>query len=266
MSPEQARGEAVDKRADIWALGVVLFEMLTGGPLFARPTVTDTIAAVVHIDPEWNRVPVRVRPLLRACLQQGSKRRLRDVADARLLLDQEDAGRDAGHQTTARGSHGPPSRRWRSCAGGAIVAWAPWRPPTPAAEVVRFPVPPGDIPTSAASAISPNGRYLAFASTVGRRDRVWVRDLRSLESRPLLGTEIGQSAPPPFWRPDSRFIAYDAGGARTKSMCQVACLQIFCDLPSSALGGSWNRDGVILFGSLTHGIRQVSEKRAGCRP
>src|SRR4030095_11382863 len=87
MSPEQARGEAVDKRADIWAFGVVFYEMLSGTPLFARQTVADTVAAVLDFEPDWSRVPGNARPLLQACLQKNQKRRLRDIADTPLLLD-----------------------------------------------------------------------------------------------------------------------------------------------------------------------------------
>src|SRR4030095_323459 len=86
-SPEQARGQAIDKRADIWAFGVVLYEMVSGRQLFRRDTLTDTLAAVVDAEPDWTGVPAKVERLLRACLQKDVRQRLRDIGDARQLLD-----------------------------------------------------------------------------------------------------------------------------------------------------------------------------------
>ncbi len=258
MSPEQARGEPVDKRADIWAFGVVLFEMLTGAPLFARQTVADTIAAVLHVEPDWSRVPVRTQSLLRACLQKNPKRRLHDIGDAQLLLDQDEPG-----PVARRGHSGwiPWTVAAAFAIAAAVAALAPWRTTPPAPQPVRFQIaPPGDLPASAASAISPDGRYLAYlASGSDRVMRVWVRDLGSLEDRPLQGTEIGQAAPPPFWSPDSRFIAYDAGGVLKKIDVSGGLAQTICELRQPAIGGSWNREGVILFGAIGGGIMRVSD-------
>ncbi len=266
MSPEQARGEPVDKRADIWAFGVVLFEMLTGAPLFARLTLADTIAGVLHVEPEWNRVPARTRPLLRACLQKDPKRRLHDIADAQLLLDHDEPQAAAGQ----RGRQGWVA--WAVAAAFAIVAvvaaLAPWRTPPPAAQFVRLQIAPtGDLPASAASAISPNGRYVAFLSSGSDRVmRVWVRELRSLEDRALQGTEIGQAALPPFWSPDSRFIAFDAGGTLKKIDVSGGLAQTVCELRQPAVGGSWNRDGVILFGNVAGGIMRISDAGGAASP
>src|SRR5271156_5119200 len=88
MSPEQARGKAVDKRADIWAFGVVLFEMLTGKPLFEGETISDTLAAVIKEEPDWTRGPAKVRRLLKKCLEKDPKKRLRDIGDAWELLEE----------------------------------------------------------------------------------------------------------------------------------------------------------------------------------
>jgi Tol biopolymer transport system component len=258
MSPEQARGEHVDKRADIWAFGVVLFEMLTGAPLFTRQTVADTIGAVLHVEPDWSRVPARTRSLLRACLQKNPKRRLHDIGDAQLLLDQDEPG------PLARRSHSgwiPWTVAAAFAIAAAVAALAPWRTTPPAAQPVRFQIaPPGDLPASAASAISPDGRYLAYlASGSDRVMRVWVRELGSLQDRPLQGTEIGQAAPPPFWSPDSRFIAYDAGGVLKKIDVSGGLAQTICELRQPAVGGSWNREGVILFGSVGGVIMRVSD-------
>jgi Tol biopolymer transport system component len=261
MSPEQARGGSVDKRADIWAFGVVFYEMLTGSQLFARQTVADTVAAVLDFEPDWSRVPAKARPMLQACLKKNPKQRLRDIADTQLLLD--------SHTEREAASASPRSQRgwiaWGVAAMGliasAMFAWAPWRTSPPAAEPIRFQISaPGDLPASGASAISPNGRYLAFLSSGSDRVvRVWVRDLRSLEDHPLQGTEIGQAAPPPFWSPDSRFIAYDAGGALKKIDVSGGLAQTICEVRQAAVGGSWNREGVILFGDVSGGIMRVAD-------
>src|SRR5262249_15017896 len=106
----------------------------------------------------------------------------------------------------------------------------------------------------------PNGHFLAFLSSGSDRViRVWVRDLSSLEDRPLQGTEIGQAAAPPFWSPDSRFIAYDAGGTLKKIDVSGGLAQTICELRRPAVGGSWNREGVILFGDVGGGIMRVSD-------
>src|SRR5277367_1206418 len=110
MSPEQARGKPVDKRADIWAFGVVLFEMLTGKPLFAGETISDTLAAVLTKEPDWTRVPARVRRLLQACLQKDQKQRLQAIGDWQLLL------MDVQPQVTA------PSRSRLGMAGWIVAA------------------------------------------------------------------------------------------------------------------------------------------------
>ena len=106
MAPEQARGGAVDKRADIWAFGVVLYEMLTGKSLFAGPTVSDTLAGVLKTEIDWkalpSETPTEIRRLLRRCLERNPKNRLHDIADARLVLDDLLAGRtDAGESPAA---------------------------------------------------------------------------------------------------------------------------------------------------------------------
>jgi Tol biopolymer transport system component len=142
---------------------------------------------------------------------------------------------------------------------GAV--WAPWRSPVTVAEPVRFEITPRmTLAASGASAISPNGRHLAFiGSGPDGVLRVWVRDMDSLVDRTLPGSEVGQAAPPPFWSPDSRFIAFDAGGKLKKVDVSGGLSQTVCDLPTAAVGGSWNRDGVIIFGNPGGGILRVPE-------
>ena len=256
MSPEQARGEPLDTRTDIWSFGVVLFEMLSGARVFDGRTATESLAAVLHVEPDFSRVPARVRPLLAACLQKDPKRRLRDIGDARLLVRDG----DPVSASRPRWSWLP----WATTAGfatlAAVTAWAPWREAQVPAQEVRFHIAPqGTVPVSGAASISPDGRYFAYLSTGSDGVmRIRVRDLQSFEDRVLQGTEIRGAAPPPFFSPDSRTIAYDAGGALMKVEVAGGLPQVICTLRNPAVGGSWSSDGVILFGDIAAGIRRVA--------
>jgi serine/threonine protein kinase len=214
MAPEQARGEAIDARVDIWAYGVILFEMVTGRRLFARPSLAETTAAVLQVEPDYDLLPASVRRLCRGCLHKDPGRRLRNIADAHLLIDTPSDG--------ASPQPRPHRLGWAVaalCAALAAVAvWAPWRASPPASQPTRFQITPqATLVVSGASAISPDGRHLAFLATGSDGSiRVWVRDMESLVERMLPDALVGQAAPPPFWSPDSRFIAFDAGGSTEK--------------------------------------------------
>ena len=122
MSPEQAAGQEVDRRTDIWAFGVVLFEMLTGKPLFRGETPLDTLALVRMKEPEWEKTPARARVLLKWCLEKNPAKRLRDIGDARLFLDE---GSEAFVPTEA---HSTKDRHlgWIAAAAVALLAAAAW--------------------------------------------------------------------------------------------------------------------------------------------
>ena len=185
MSPEQARGQAVDKRADIWAFGCVVYEMITGRPVFARDTVTDTIAAVVTTEPDWTRLPAStpavLRRLLRRCLEKDPKRRLRDIADARLDIEEALAG-----ETVLPGATQPRKRSFAGVGsglviGGAIAAIAVFslvrrsQPAPPEySRVVRLTSGPA---REYAPAISPDGKWVAYLSDAGGEPNVWVKFL-----------------------------------------------------------------------------------------
>ena len=245
MSPEQARGKAVDKRADIWAFGVVLYEMLTGKRLFEGETVSDTLAQVLTKEPDWEQVPAKVRRLLEACLQKDPKQRLQAIGDWRLLLT------DLQPQAIV------PSQRLTWVLAAAAVALAialtavsfrHFRETPPAPPVlVRFEVADpalnlGDM------APSPDGRALVYTG-VGpdAARRLWIRSFDSLDSRVLPGTEGASS---PFWSPDGRFVGF-AEGPRLKKIDSsgVAPPETLCDIGNGTVGpGSWNSEGVIIFG------------------
>jgi predicted Ser/Thr protein kinase len=223
MAPEQARGKTVDRRADIWAFGVVLWEMLTGQQLFEGETITDVLANVVHREPDWNRVPQRTRRLLRSCLERGPRKRLQDIGDARLLLDEEAGPVAASLPAPAQTVHSVSLVMGSKIAWGAAallllllapLAWFHFREKPPVAETVRFQVPlPGKFNMQYVT-LSPDGRYLAYAGgTPDGVGHIWVRSLDTIEARMLPGTENGGS---PFWSPDSRYIAFTEGGKLKK--------------------------------------------------
>ncbi len=274
MSPEQARGKVVDRRADIWAFGCVLYEMLTGKMVFGGGAVTDTLAAVLRAEPDWSRLPAgtptRVRVLLQRCLQKDAKQRLQAIGDARISLDEVLSGAPDPTLVGMAQTAVPLWRRalpWALLGGAAItialLAWAPWHAATlPApAVVVRFQIPLPEkttMTTTGTFALSPDGRELAFAA-IGPDgvQRLWVRPLDSLEARPLPGSEAPQF-PPFFWSPDSKYIAFDAGGKLKKIDISGGPAQTLCEVHGAAVGGSWNRDGVIIFAEVPGVLMRVS--------
>jgi Tol biopolymer transport system component len=259
MSPEQAKAKPVDRRADIWAFGVVLYELLTGGHLFQRETVSDTLAAVLKEEPDWNRIPVKVQPLLRHCLEKDPKRRLRDIGDMYLLLE----------TASIPGRTRRPWLAWGAVAlllvAAAVLSLIHFRRRPLVSAPVQFQIaPPGSLPQGEAFAVSPDGRHLAFAAPGSDGvARLWIRDLASLEVRVLSDSYPASVkprgvVPPFFWSPDSRFIGFQAGGKLAKIEISGGPAQLLSDVQGTVVGGSWNRDGVIVFADNIRGIMQVS--------
>jgi Tol biopolymer transport system component len=261
MSPEQARGKTVDKRADIWAFGVVLYEMLTARRLFEGETISDTLAGVLTKEPDWRGVPGKVQRLLRTCLEKNPKQRLRDIGDAWRLLDDAPA-------VSVTGSYS-----WKLAAGVlaataiAILLFLAFRPkPAPlAAEVVRLSLNPPDnasftgprIATVAVPqfALSPDGRSIVFvAATADAKPTLWLRPLPADLARAMPGTE---GADGPFWSPDSRWIGFFADGKLKKIPAAGGPVLAIADVPDPR-GGSWGPNETILFGTGFEGISQVS--------
>jgi serine/threonine protein kinase len=262
MSPEQAKGKPVDQRADIYAFGAVLYEMLTHTRLHHGETTTEVLASVIKEEPRWDKVPAQVRRLLRRCLEKDPQKRLRHIGDVMALLDDEVAAPSSVAAQPARKAR----RIWPSIAAllfvvGTVFVFIHFHEtPRTALEPVRFKIPLPEktsLVPSGAFSVSPDGRKVVFAAggSDGTR-QLWVRTLDSLEAHPLPGVEIG-NPPPPFWSPDSRFVAYNSGGKLNKVDVAGGPPQALCDLPANTLGGSWNRDGVIIFGT-TQGLMRVS--------
>ncbi len=275
MAPEQARGKAVDKRADIWAFGVVLFELLAGRRLFPGSEVSDTLAFVLTKEPDWAALPpstpASLRRLLRRCLEKDRTRRLADIADAQ--LDIEDALQDLSTGSSAS-LVAPPGRdepRWRrvvpwAVAGTALaglvatlVAWAPWRnTPSPAPVRVLAQLGTNAVLSAATPslAMSPDGTTLAFVarplSILSTRTLLFVRRLDRLDAQVLDGTEGGAA---PFFSPDGEWIAFFVDGSLKKIPVIGGAIVTLCAV-SSPRGGSWGADNTIVFAS-SEGLSRV---------
>jgi Tol biopolymer transport system component len=264
MSPEQARGQVVDKRSDIWSFGVVLFEMLTGRHAFKGETISDTLAAVLKTDPDWANLPAdtpaSVRALLRRCLERDRKKRLRDIGDAFL-----------GEVEQPRVLSGPPAEErrprllyWVAAAATAstlallLLARIHLREqPQPGVQLSLAP-PEKTVFTHVQAqaggfAISPDGRALAFVATQEGRTLLWVQRLDSSTAHPLAGTE---NAYYPFWSPDNRFLGFFAGNQLKKIEVAGGPPQVICDVALSR-GGSWNQEGTIVFSGIDRTVYRV---------
>jgi Tol biopolymer transport system component len=260
MSPEQATGRPVDRRADIWSFGVVLWEMLSGERLFEGDTVTDTLASVLRGPIELDRLPREtpefVRTLLRRCLDRDPKNRLRDIGEARITL-KNPAPAEAPDRPV-RSSFWP----WIAgvCAAAALAFAALYLGrPVEEPRLLKLQILPPAKSTFAANAIpavSPDGRHVAFVAETDGKNQLWVRDLDSLDSRALLGTE---GASYPFWSPDSRTIAFFAARSLKKIDIGGGPPSTVCEGSGGGQGGTWNQDGVIVFSlGFGSGLSRVS--------
>jgi Tol biopolymer transport system component len=258
MSPEQARGKSVDRRADIWAFGVVFYELLTGTQLFRGEDLTDILASIVKEQPELRAAPERARKLLKACLEKDPKKRLQSIGDTHYLLEVE---------PTAEKHSRPYLTLALALAALLLVAWGTvsffyFRQHPAEAAVVRFQIPAPEKKNDLNSplAVSPDGRRLALTFTgEDRRTLVWVRALDSLEMRALPGTDGASLVMPPFWSPDSRFIGFFADGRLKKIDVSGGRVQTLSPAEGLIYGASWNRDGVIIFGRPGGGFWRVPE-------
>jgi Tol biopolymer transport system component len=269
MAPEQARGKPVDKRADIWAFGCVLYEMLTGQQAFAGDTVSDMLAAVVQREPDWNALPAytppRLHDLLRRSLQKNPKERLRDIGDARIELDSV--------RVSPAGSTERPARTWRrfsiplglALAGGVIafavasVARRPVSQPIQAITHLALPTPSGTRLNLAAApgvAISPDGRRVAFVAASDGIRRIYLRDLGARDAQPLAGTEGGYY---PFFAPDGQWLGFLAERRLKKIAVSGGAPVTLMNLGAGVFGLAWSEHGMIAFAPRFDGpLMQVS--------
>ncbi len=279
MAPEQAKGRAVDKRADIWAFGCVLYEMLTRRRAFAGDDVSDTLANILKSEPDWSALPAEtppaVRRLIRRCLAKSVSERLPDIGVARLEIAEArthtvNDDRPWSSQTAApsRETRERPRRPvWLLAAlGAAIIAlaatapivWSHLREVRQTAPAIRFATspPPGRTfhPESAMASLSPDGRFLVFrAQGLNEASHLWVRALDTMEPRQLPGTARAGRA---IWSPDSRAIAFWMDGFLRRMDIAGGPVHTITEL-KSAPGGSWNQDGTIIVGDVGGGVVRV---------
>ena len=260
MAPEQARGTRVDKRADIWAFGVVLHEMLTGRQLFAGPTVSDTLAAVLRSDLPFDVIPLSMRSLVRRCLERDVRRRLRDIGEARIALIEP----PSTFATPGRASR--PTLAW-SIAGMLAVAvafalWSGWRRPPVTAPLLRLNLlldTDARFPT-----VSPDGSRIVYTSPGSDGViRLYTRQLDGDQSVALVGTEGAGIA---FFSPDGQSLGFFADSRLKKIAIQGGGLVVLCDAPEPR-GGSWGEDGTIVIApKLTDGLFRLSSEGGTLHP
>ena len=260
MSPEQARGKTVDKRTDIWALGCVLYELLTGKHTFPGEDVTDILGAVLHKEPDWQALPestpATIRTLLRRCLQKDKDRRSRDASEIRLQI--EEAETASATTVPAAAPAIPACTGWRRAipwaavfALGLIVAgiavWNLKPAPTPTVtRTTRFIVPVegghemGDGLVSRL-AVSPDGRVLAYVA----QGQLFIRPLDRLEAIAVEGT---QGAEAPFFSPDGQWIGFSQDNALKRTSVEGgAVIQVRGINTTSRAEASWGEDGNIIY-------------------
>jgi Tol biopolymer transport system component/predicted Ser/Thr protein kinase len=253
MSPEQLEGKEADARSDIFAFGAVLYEMLTGKRAFAGETAASIIAAIMHIEPAVApEVAGPVEPVLRRCLAKDPDERWQSAADLKWALEHW------RKELPARVSQ-TPRLVWAATAvclllaGIIAVLWL--RQPAAETRTLRLPVnPPASAEfrfgVSGGSAISPDGRVVAFVAAVGVKTSLWVRPLDSLAARELPGTDGGYD---PFWSPDSKSLGFFAPGKLKRIDVADGVPQVLCDVIEGR-GGAWSSQGVILFAPGVSGV------------
>ena len=280
MSPEQARGKVVDKRADIWAFGAVLFEMLTSRRAFYGEDITDTIVSVISKEPDWTALPAAtpagLRRLLARCLKKDPKARMRDIGEARLQLEALLSG--TPEEMPARLVAQPasvPRPLWRRAVpvvatavaavvvASAIVGTAAWmlRPPAPASPVTRFAPALGEGQrftgvNSQTLAVSPDGTRLVYVAN----NQLYLRSMSDLEARPIPGTQQTATPHTPVFAPDGQSLAFVSNDDRAikKIALSGGAAVTICpiDIPGRVPGMTWDAGGIV-FGQAT-GIMRVS--------
>jgi len=293
MSPEQARAQAVDKRADIWAFGCVLFEILAGRVAFAGDTDSDTIAAILDREPDWSALPpatpAPIRRLLIRCVDKEARRRLRDIGDARTEIDDVLSGATtvgpsmsviAPTSTSDAQTVAALVRRYRgrlvlatafvlaAILGSALLL----RPAVPEKVRRNSIVPPeglsfAPLMNGGAPALSPDGTKIAFVVEDSAGRSLWVQSLDAFDAKSLTGT---QGAAAPFWSPGGDELAFVAEGSLKTVKLDGGAPRVLATgvqfTSQGALPGAWNGDGTLLFLHLDNTLWRVSSKGGEATP
>ncbi len=259
MAPEQAKGRAVDRRADIWAFGVVVYEMLTGRRLFAAEDVSETLAAVLTRDLSLTSLPattpLRVRRLLARCLDRDPRMRLRDIGEARVEIEKAIGGVSDGAAGGATPTNPEPrttnpvrALAWGAVAAVVILALAVLSTPyfrraAPERSLTRLELVTPSTSDPVSMALSSDGRQIAYVAAGDAGSKLWVRRFDQASATALPGTD---GATYPFWAPDGRAIGFFADGKLKRIDLSGGAPQALADV-SAGRGGAWSAAGVILF-------------------
>jgi Tol biopolymer transport system component/tRNA A-37 threonylcarbamoyl transferase component Bud32 len=277
MAPEQLEGAEADARTDIFALGALIYEMTTGQKAFAGKSHASVISAIMTADPPPISTPQSMTPpaldhVVRTCLAKDPDARWQTAHDVLLQLKWI---AEAGPQAGAPGPlvprrNGMEVLAWALAAVALLafvsVAFIHFREKPAEVHPVRFLVPTSDYlnpGTPGLPVVAPNGLRLVFPATnTDGKNLLWVRSLDSLAIQPIAGTEDGTF---PFWSPDSRLIAFFSQGKLKKIDPSGGSPQVLCDATSNTTGGTWSRDGVILFDAL-NSLERVSSEGGEAKP
>jgi len=266
MSPEQARGKAVDRRSDIWSFGAVLFEMLTGKMAFQGETISDTLAAVIRSEPDWMLLPANlprgIRALLLRCLHKDPRQRLQSIGEARIAIDNTLSGNDSGTSESVPSVSAADSRPAKPprvilastlalllLALGFALAKLTKSPTAQPVNIVRFSIapPPGasfSVLGAHTLAISPDGTRLIFRIHTAEGPRLYLRDMHSSEMALIPGTEGAQV---PFFSPDGQSLAFVSSGTLKKTVLSGDIPVPLLDSVGNEFAGVWGEDQYIYF-------------------
>jgi Tol biopolymer transport system component len=276
MAPEQAKGRAADRRTDIWAFGCVLYEMLTATRPFGGETLTEMLAAVIHTEPDWSRLPRSTPPpvsmLLRRCLQKHPRNRLQAIGDARITIEEILSGIVPVDALPGR----PRSSKWWVASGAAgvligaaiagLVARQMTPSPGPPRAVTRFVItlpPEQQLVDLSALALSFDGSQLAYVATGGANGRqIFLRAMDGLDARPIAGTEGASS---PFFSPDGQWLGFFAGGSLKKVPLRGGAAVSLADV-TNPRGGAWVEEHTIVFASYLSTLLRVSDQGGTPQP
>ncbi|MBI3207510.1 MAG: PD40 domain-containing protein [Candidatus Solibacter usitatus] len=257
MSPEQASGQPVDKRADVWSFGVVLWEMLTGRRLFDGQTIAHTLADVINKEIRVDDAPAKVQPLLRRCLVRDARKRMRDIGEARIALDKIESGEeDAAFAPIAE----KPQRRWQlpalalmtlTAVGLGVYHYLSTRPVDQSLVWLKtdLGVPVAGVSTNGGVAISQDGSKIVFTGEASGKGQLYLRRLDQEIAVPISGTE---GASLPFLSPDGNWIGFFADQKLKKVPVNGGVAISLCDAENNR-GGSWGEDGFIIASLATNG-------------
>jgi len=267
MSPEQAKGKPVDKRADVFAFGAVLYELLTGKRAFEGETITETIAAVLKSEPDWEKlpsdIPWRIKELLGDCLQKEIHDRLHDIANVRIQIKKALKEPVTASPTDVASAVQPTRRLWAMAVGlvvlGAVIAglgvWLLIQPSSPEQSLSRFvirPSPPVVLASTLSKevAISPDGRQLVYKGVGEGGSQLYLRSLDDFVDRAIPGTANPGSS---FFSPDGKSIGFFAEGKLKRTSLAGGSPITLCDAPQTLRSGDWFEDTIVFTATFDSG-------------